>query len=184
MCIRDSIYVNEAVAVNAGHGSVHLGHHQIRALQRSLDDIHTDAQAEISAGIGQRQGDQSHINRHLPAPEKRRQIGQKNGGIICLAPVDGFTGMVADKKGVVPEIMFQFFIRIGSHAQSPHLQNLGIKKSFRMGFYIIHQSADQVLRFAATGRDEYAVTRMNMTKNIISGSKFFRIPFLQLFKHL
>ncbi len=119
--IINLIDVNKTVTVDPGHESVHLRHDQGRALQRRLDNINTDAEADIAAGIGQGSLNQGHIHGNLAAAEKRRQIGKENWGVVGFPPVDRLAGMVTDEKRVVPKIMLQLFIGIGGHPQGPDL---------------------------------------------------------------
>ncbi len=79
--------------------------------------------------------------------------------------------------------MLQFFIGIGGHPQGPDLQDLGIEKSFRMGFHIGGQLINQVLRLAASGGDKDPVAGMDIFKDIIGGNKLMGILLLPMFKH-
>jgi hypothetical protein len=77
----------------------------------------------------------------------------------------------------VPKRVLEFFIRIGSNAKRPDMENLGVEKGGGIGFDISDEGPDKGLGFAAPGANEYPVSPMDVTEDQILRSKFFRIGF-------
>jgi len=58
------------------------------------------------------------------------------------------------KNESIPEVVTEFVIQVGSRTQGPYMYELNAEKSFGIAADEVHQSLDEVLRFAAACADE------------------------------
>jgi len=57
------------------------------------------------------------------------------------------------------------------------MDDFGIEKGLGMGFNIIHQSTDKILRFTAAGGDKDVITPPDMAENSLFLDEFFGVNF-------
>jgi hypothetical protein len=69
---------------------------------------------------------------------------------------------MADEKGIVPEILLELLIGIGSNPKGPDVEYLGIKESLRMRFHIPYKSRNKILRLGAARTYKNVVASMDM----------------------
>ena len=75
----------------------------------------------------------------------------------------------------MPEIAFEFLIRIGCYPQCPYMNNLGIEEGLWVGFYITYQGTNEILGFSTACCDKYPVTAMDMAEDLLLGAELLRI---------
>jgi hypothetical protein len=74
------------------------------------------------------------------------------------------------------KIIFEFFIRIGSHSQGPHMQDFRIEESLGVGFDKMDQGSNQILGLAAGCADEDSIPPMDVAEDLLLGDKFLGVP--------
>ena len=131
--------IDEGVAEDARHPRVHLGDDEGGVLGGGLHDVHADAQAHEPVLVGQRGLDQGHVDGHQLFLEQAGHLGEEDGRVIGQALVHRLAGVVADKKGIVPEVVLELCVRVGRHAQGPDLEQFGIEKGLGVGLHIIDE---------------------------------------------
>ena len=89
--------------------------------------------------------------------------------------IDRIPGVVRNEERVMPEITPEFIIRVGGNAKSPNMNYLCIEECLWMGFDKVYQCANEILRFSATGSDEYSITPMDMAKYCVLRNTLIRI---------
>jgi len=159
------------------HVRVDLRDDQRRGLHRRLDDVHADAQAHVAVHVRRRHLNERHVDFHHAFAEQIGHVGQKDRRVIGHARVDRVAGIVADEKGVVPEVGLETNVGVGRHAHRPHVKNFGVEQRFRVGLNVIDQQLDQALRLAAGRPDEDARATVDLGKDPLFRNELFRICF-------
>jgi hypothetical protein len=126
-------------------------------------------------GIRRRSLDQRDVDGHQTPVYQIGNVRQENRGVVSHPPVNGFSGVVADKERVVAKIIFEFFIGVGSDPQGPYMDNFGIEKSLRVGFDKTNQGPNEVLRLATGGMDKDSVAPVYVAEDLLLGDKFLGI---------
>jgi hypothetical protein len=65
------------------------------------------------------------------------------------------------------KIPSEFLIGIGSDAESPDMENFGIKKGSGVRLYIPDESADKVLRLPTARANKDSIAPMDMAEDLI-----------------
>jgi hypothetical protein len=79
--------------------------------------------------------------------------------------------MVADEKGVQPEVALELLVSIWRYPKGDYVYQLSIKKGFGLLIDEIKERPDQVLRLPATCSNEYPVPWANLPED-----KAFQVP--------
>jgi hypothetical protein len=101
-------------------------------------------------------------------------LEEKNGGIVRQSRIDGSTCTLADKEGIVAEVLLVFFLRVGGDTQRSYVDHFRVDKSLGLRVDITDQALDKILRLGTGGAYENGVTSVNMAENFINTVKFFR----------
>jgi hypothetical protein len=60
------------------------------------------------------------------------------------------------------------------------VEDLGIKKTLRMGLHIIYQGSNKVLRLSTGGTDKYSVSPTDVVEHPVFGDEFIGIKLFPL----
>ena len=156
--------MNKGIAVNARHIGIDLSDNQLGVFSRCLNDINTDAKADVAVLIRKRGLNQGYIHLYHAAVEQRWNLRKKYRAVICKPAIDGIAGVVSDKKRIVPEVALEFLVGIGGKTKGPDMHYFSVKKSLGIGVHIVNEGAHQILRLAAGSADKYPVTGMYVRK--------------------
>ena len=140
--VVNSADVHGGVAHGAGHVGVDFGNYQPCGGQRRRNDVHRDAQTDVTECIGQGHLDQGHVHRNSSACHQFRNTGNRHWNVLdaslsyCMAHVH------ADKEGAVsePGVAFAKCVSIEC-LDGNEMQQLQISRGDLHGFELPHQCA-------------------------------------------
>jgi hypothetical protein len=113
------------------------------------------------------------------------QVGdsrQRDRCVISEPGVDSRPCVLADKEGVVPEVLLKFFIRVRSDSKGLDVEDLSVEKSLRVCRDVVDQSTDKVLWFAACGADEDSVSPVDVAEDPFIRGELLREKLFKLIK--
>ena len=168
--------------MGAGHIHIHLSYDQSRHLCSGFCYVHAYSQAQVTVLVRQRGLDQGHVHRYQFRSEEIWDTGEEDGCVVSCAPVDGISGAVSYKEGVEPEVLLELFIGVGSNAQSPDMNQLGVEERLGIVLDIVDERLNKILRLAATGSYEYPISRVDMAEYGLLRHELLRIDLLELFQ--
>jgi len=121
--------VDEPIAERPWHRAVELRDDNRRRLDRSQRGIHRRAKGAEAVLVRSRDVDEDGVQRHDPAPEEVRNIGQEGRDVLCAPLVDRLARVRPDEERHVAEMAFHLWRqgRTGSLAREvhdPHLLQL------------------------------------------------------------
>ena len=120
--------VDEPVAVNARHEPVDLGDDHLGIFRGCLDDVHADAEAQVTVFVGRGGLDQGDVDPDGAAVEQLGHVGEGNRRVVRGPLIDGVSRVVPDEKGIVPEVAFELAVRVRGDAEGIDMDDLGVEK--------------------------------------------------------
>ena len=129
--------------------------------------VDADAEAAESVGIGRRDFDQRHIDRHGAALKQPFNFAEVNWSVVGAAVVDGVAHVGADKYGVVPEVSRHFGGDIGRAAHGHHVDDFHVVDFWPAA----HQRLDQGFGLGTAGLDVDAHPRLHALQRFVGRSQ-------------
>ena len=155
--------MNETVAVGARHLVIDLGHDVMRHLGRSQRGIHANPKTAEAVGIGRRNFDERHVNRHRAALKQAFNLAEVYGSVVGAALADGVAHIGPDEHGIVAKMPFHLGRHIRRAAHRHHVDDLHIMHLRGAA----HQRFDQSLWFGTARLNVDSHPGANQAQRII-----------------
>ena len=176
------VHVDEAVAVNARHVAVDLGDDERRVPGGCRDDVDAHAKAEETVVVGEGGLDERDVDRNELPLEEIRNLREEDRRVVGQPLVHGPARVGPDEEGVVPEVVPQALVGVGSNAERPDVHDLGVAESLRVRPHVVGQSMDEVLRLRARGAEEDPVPAPDVPEDLVYRKELLGRAALELFQ--
>ena len=171
--------VEEAVAVGPRHVPVYLGDDQLGGFNRSLGDVHRDAQAAVAIVVRRADADERDIDREAVRPEEIGHLRKEDRRVVRAGLVHGVAHAVADEERVGAEITGILGLGVRSDAERQDVDDLGVGQVVAIGRHRPHQ----LLRLAAGRPDEHAVAGADSLHRVGGGNDLACVEFTPFAGH-
>ena len=149
----DAVDMYERVAERARHPGVHLGEHQVGALDGGPHHIHRDAEAHVAVRIGRAHLDERDIDPDPTAADELGDLGQEHRDEVRPALLHRLAHVGPDEERRVPESVGVLAGDVGRRPERHQMNDLVVGEVLA----VLHQRGDQPDRAdedATAGTDE------------------------------
>jgi hypothetical protein len=151
----DPRHRDAGVAVGARHVGIHLGQHQLGALDGGPHHVDRHPQADEAVRVGRADLDEGHVDAHPPAADERRDLRQEHRQEVGPSVLHRLAHVRSDEEGGVPEARRELGAHVGGRPQGQEMHDLVVGQVLAVG----HQRLDQPHRLGGSRADQDAAPR-------------------------